>query len=803
MGLLGELEVVKDDGRDVVVNGAKQRALLAILALRVGRPVPTDQLVEALWGEDPPAAVRNGLQGLVSKLRRALGAPDLVAMRGGGYALELPPDAVDVARYERLVAEGRGAAADDPARAAQILAEADALWRGDALAEFTYEAFASASITRLSELRLAVIEERLEAELQLGRHLAAIAELEPLVAAHPLRERTRGLLMIALYRAGRQADALRSYQEGRLVLAEELGLDPGPELRQLEAAVLAQEPELDAPVPPAVTEPPPAAWKGHRSTPPESLTPLVGRDDELHKLTQLLADRRLLTLVGPGGVGKTRLALEVGRAVADGFAHGGCFVELAPVGDAGGVRTAITSALGLPNPDRLAEMIGDRELLILLDNCEHVIATAASVAEDLLQRCPGLRLLATSREGLRVGGETIWPVPPLGGADAVELFVARANAAGARVELSDELRPVVEDICVRLDGLPLAIELAAARTRAFPVRQLSSRLHDRFRLLTGGSRTALPRQQTLRAVVDWSYELLFDHEQRVFERLSVFPGGCDLATAQTVCADADLPAEELEDIVHALVEKSLVIAVPLGGDLRISQLQTLAQYGREKLAQRGDASRIRDAMAAHFSRLCAESADAYIGDRQRAWLTAIDHEQDNLRGALEWAVANDDAESALTIAGGASWTHWLRGTMVEGRRWLEAAFSCGGDASDGARGLALTGRGLLDFQLGAPERADADLEAALHISGAGETWEPSPSRPPSTPSSPQREACRRSRRDDGSSSSPSTSPCRTRRSPGRRRATRTPSSGCWTATSPGRSSVTGSRQRGSAESTAP
>ena len=706
IGLLGELEVRGDDGSEVVLTGAKLRALLAVLALNAGRAVPAEQLVHALWGEDPPAAVKNGLQGLVSKLRRALGSTDLVAMRGGGYVLDVAPDAVDVHRFEQLVADGRRSA--DATRAIEDLLAADALWRGDALAEFAYDDFASPVITRLSELRLAAIEERLDLELELGRHHSAIGELEALVTAHPLRERTRGLLMLALYRDGRQADALRIFQEGRHVLGEELGLDPGPELRELEARILAHDPALGAP-----------ATVAHaselRSTVPAPLTPLVGRDDELRDLTRLFADHRFVTLVGPGGVGKTRLAIEVAREQSASLASGACLVELAPVGDPAGVRAAITSALDLPDPNQLAARIGSHDLLLVLDNCEHVITEAAEVAEDLLGRCPGLRLLATSREGLRVGGETIWPVPPLAADDAVHLFLARAQAAGAQLTTSAELLDAVSEICVRLDGLPLAIELAAARTRAFPIQQLSTRLNDRFRLLTGGSRTALPRQQTLRAVVDWSYELLFDDEQRVFERLAVFPGGCDLATAESVCADETLDAADLADIIQALVDKSLVIAKPAGDDLRFTQLQTLAQYGREKLAERGDSERIRDAMAAHYAALCARSPAAYIGDEQRAWLVAIDREQDNLRGALEWAVANDDAETALTIAGGAGWLHWLAGTSVEGLRWVEAAFACGGEVSEWVRALALTGRGLLRFQRGAPEGVDADFEAALDI----------------------------------------------------------------------------------------
>jgi len=300
-------------------------------------------------------------------------------------------------------------------------------------------------------------------------------------------------------------------------------------------------------------------------------------------------------------VGKTRLALEVGRAAAEGRGSGGCLVELAPVGDPAGVPTAIALTLGLSDPNRIAEVIGEQDLVLVLDNCEHVIAAAAEAAEGLLRRCPGLRLLATSREGLRVGGETIWLVPPLAPDDAARLFLARADASGATIERSDDHDGVIAGICARLDGLPLAIELAAARARAFPVSQIAARLDDRFRLLTGGSRTALPRQQTLRAVVDWSYELLFDDEQRVFERLSVFPGGCDLATAEAVCSDTAIDAADIADHLQALVDKSLVIAVPLGGGVRFTQLQTLAQYGRERLGERGEHAQ-EDPVSAILSR---------------------------------------------------------------------------------------------------------------------------------------------------------------------------------------------------------
>jgi predicted ATPase/DNA-binding SARP family transcriptional activator len=713
VGLLGELEVRDDAGHELPVPGAKLRSLLAVLALHAGRVVPIDHLVDALWGDEPPDGVRNSLQGLVSKLRRSLASADLIAMRSGGYVLAVPPDSVDVHRFDQLATEAR-AAADraDPERAVALLSDAEALWRGDPLADFTYEQFAAGAIARLVEQRLTALEERIDLELHLGRHQASVAELDGLVAAHPLRERLRGLLMLALYRVGRQADALRVFQEGRRLLADELGLDPGPDLRRLEAAILAQDPSLDAP---DTGGPAPATLVDQRSSIPEPLTGLVGRDAELGDLAALLTQHRLVTLVGPGGVGKTRLALEAARPVAAALPMGGCLVELAPVSDTDGVRPAIAAALGLTDPDRLVEMIGDLGLLVVLDNCEHLITAAAEIAEELLRHCPGLQILATSREGLRVGGEVIWPVPPLATADAVDLFMARSRAAGAQASATGDGRAAIEEICARLDGLPLAIELAAARTRAFPIEQLAARLGDRFRLLTGGARTALPRQQTLRAVVDWSYDLLFEDEQRLFERLAMFLGGCDLATAEAVCAGDDLVADDVADLVQALVDKSLVLAVPVRGSVRFAQLQTLAQYGREKLAERGEAGTFRDAMAAHFAALCARSAEAYTGEGQRAWLTAIEREQDNLRASLEWAVANDDAETALAIAGGTAWPHWLAATIPEGRRWLDEAFACGGKVSDPTRALGLTGRALLDFLSGAADRADADLETALAI----------------------------------------------------------------------------------------
>ena len=633
-------------------------------------------------------------------------------MRSRGYVLEVSPEAIDVGRFEDLVAQARASIrVGDLDAAVRSFGDGEALWRGDTLADFPYDDFAVPTVARLDELRLEALEERLDAELQFGRR-STVATLESLVAAHPLRERIRALLMLALYRAGRQADALRAFREGRDLLAEELGLEPGPALRRLEAAILAQDPSLDG-RPAAV--PVASSSSDARLVVPAPLTPLVGREREVDEVCGLLREQRLVTLVGPGGVGKTRLALEVARRVADEVADGACLVELAAVADPAAVRGAVAMALGLTDPSGLAAAIGDRELLVVLDNCEHIIAEAAALAEDVLRHCPQLRLLATSREGLRIGGEVVWPVPPLDVHDATSLFVARAGAAGARLDDSDEARRAIAEICSRLDGLPLAIELAAARTRAFPLGQVLARLNDRFRLLTGGSRTALPRQQTLRAVVDWSYDLLFDDEQRVFTRLSVLPGGCDLKTAQTVCADDELDLLDVEDLLQALVDKSLITVRPAGADVRYGQLQTLAHYGREKLAERGEAEAVRTRMAAWFAQLCAKSTAAYIGDSQQPWLVTMADEQDNLRAALEWAVDSGDAETALTIAGGASWAHWLAGTAAEGKRWLDLAFACPAEANEATRAIALAGRALIDIQVGHADSVDADFEAALEV----------------------------------------------------------------------------------------
>jgi predicted ATPase/DNA-binding SARP family transcriptional activator len=715
------MEVTADDGTPVSVPGAKLRALLAMLALDCGRVVATDRLIDDLWRDDEPADPTNALQRLVSKLRRTLGSNDVVALHPPGYVLALPPDSVDVHRLEHLLADGRAAiAAGDVDAGVERLRVAESSWTGTALADFVYEEFAQPHISRLDEARVSAIEDRIDAELALGRHGPLTSELTTLVGEHPLRERLRGQLMVALYRTGRQAEALRVFQDGRSALAEELGLDPGPELQQLETAILNHDPALLAPVPAAA--PAPANAPRRRTNVKAALSPLVGRDDELERIGKLLDGHRLVTLVGPGGAGKTRLAVETARAAAATGVHAdGVFVvELAPVRDADAVAGAIADVLELPasNLDplsRVREFCDGRDLLLVLDNCEHLVVAAAGIAADLLGACARLRLLATSREALRVDGEAVWVVPPLADVDAVDLFVQRATTVDARFAIDDATRAVIGDICRRLDGLPLAIELAAARTRVFPVAQIAERLDDRFRLLTGGSRTAMARQQTLRAVVDWSYDLLFEDERRVFERLSVLPGGCTIATALAVCAGDDVDVGDVVELMAGLVEKSLVYVDASGTEPRYRMLQTLGQYGREKVVERGDADIVFARMANDMAALCVRGRDACRGVSQREWFMAVGVEQDNIRTAFDWAVGIGDKELALTIAADLTFHRWVAGGAGDGYHWIDVALALPGDVDPFTLGRGLVWHAFLGFLAGHVTRVDDGFDAGLAL----------------------------------------------------------------------------------------
>ena len=655
--------------------------------------VPADRLLDQVWaGEEFPD--RNRLQVHVSRLRQVLGS-DCISTRAGGYALETPAGVLDADRFEELAAQGRAALRrEDGPAAARLLRQALGMWRGEPLAEFADSEFAAAVITRLREARLAAIEDRVEADLMLGGHGELTGELEALAQAHPLRERLWGQLMVALYRSGRQGDALGAYQRARAVLSGELGVDPGPELRRLEAAVLAQDPALDAP-----TAPPAAEGGNRQDNLPAAPNALIGRGAELAAVASRLQASRIVTVVGVGGSGKTRLAVEVARSVADGYRDGVWLVELAPVSDDAAVAGAAAAALGVTPEhggsgmlERLGEFFSRRQVLLVLDNCEHVIAGAAGLADHLLARCPQLQILATSRESLAVAGESLWPLPPLATVEASELFAARARAIAPEFQPDEQTMATVAEICARLDGLPLAIELAAARIRAFAPGDVLGRLDDRFALLTSGYRTAPPRHQTLRAVIDWSYELLFDDERRVFERMSVFAAPCPLTAAQQVCADDTIAEADVADLLARLVDKSLVAATPASRGIRFSMLQTLAEYGHEQLAAAGAAAMVH----ARHAQWVVSMVDVPDGGHGAAWFADVSEFTADIRRAMESALDSGNADTALAIVCGLGWFWNIGGVIDDWWRWLTASLNLA-RAPSARRVRALTAAGQLAF----------------------------------------------------------------------------------------------------------
>ncbi|HEU5473623.1 MAG TPA: BTAD domain-containing putative transcriptional regulator [Actinophytocola sp.] len=636
-GILGPLEVRSADGELVAVGGPRPRSLLAMLLLEAGRVVGTDRLVDGLYGADRPGDAGNALQSQVSRLRGRLGG--LIELVPAGYRLAVDPDDVDALRFERLVGAGRRAlAAGDHAGAAAVLGDALGLWRGPALADVTGAPFAAAAAARLEELRVTAVEDRAEAGLALGDY--PVAELRELVAGYPLRERLRGLLMRALYGTGRQGEALAVFEEGRRQLAEELGADPSPELAEVHLAVLRG-----------------SASAGRRL--PAALTSFVGRTADLVRVRALLGTARLVTVTGPGGAGKTRLAVEAAGGVPGDVS----FVDLSAVTDP---APAVMGALGLreaallPSPDgapdiveRLVAALADRPVLLVLDNCEHVIAEAAGLAQRLLTGCPRLRILATSREPLGITGESLHPLPALEIEWAETLFADRAAAVRPGFAGDDAVRR----ICAALDGLPLAIELAAARLRTLTTAEIEARLDDRFRLLSKGSRVSPPRHQTLRAVVEWSWDLLSSDERMLARRLAVFAGGATAASAAQVCG---MPEDRADDLLAGLVDKSL--AEVDGGRYRM--LDTIREFCAERLADAGERDRIARAHAEYFRDLAATADPHLRRAEQLTWLATLTAEHGNIGAALRWAVRADPG-LALELVSAASWYWYLRGVRRE------------------------------------------------------------------------------------------------------------------------------------------
>ncbi|WP_282702270.1 BTAD domain-containing putative transcriptional regulator [Streptomyces sp. CC219B] len=677
--ILGTTQAFRTDGAPVPVGGARLRALLTVLALRPGRTVLAQTLVDEVWDGDPPADAPGALQALVGRLRRALGA-EAVESVDGGYRLAAVPDAVDLHRFERLTADGTRALADgDPAKAAGVLDDALSLWHGPALADLPDR---TAEAARWEARRLDALRARHAAALALGQAERALPELAALCDAHPLDEPLQVLRLRALRDAGRPAEALAAYDAVRRLLADRLGSDPGPELRALHGELL--EPKERRPAPAAA---PPGNLRAR-------LTSFVGRKADIEAIRGDLAAARLVTLLGPGGAGKTRLSQEAAEAVRDTAPDGIWLAELAPVDSPDAVPEAVLTAVGgretvlygagaeqvrsvgdrNDDPvDRLVEHCGRRRMLIVLDNCEHVVEAAARLAEELLARCPDVTVLATSREPLGVPGEVLRPVEPLPQPYALLLLADRGAAARPGFRTDDDPEACAE-ICRRLDGLPLAIELAAARLRMLTPRQIADRLDDRFRLLTSGSRTVLPRQQTLRAVVDWSWGLLDEDEREVLSRLSVFAGGCDLTAAEAVCGPAAL------DALGSLVDKSLVVAAPSGdGEMRYRLLETVAEYAGERLDESGQRPGTERAHLTYYRELARTTDPLLRGPGQLAAVERFQREYENLRTALRHAVAARDEQEALALVLSLGWYGQLRALRIDCRNWCKEVMALGPD----------------------------------------------------------------------------------------------------------------------------
>lgn len=719
--LLGPLEV-RVGGRPVKVPGNRPRALLALLALNAGRVLSADRLIELLWGDDTPDSAANALQVHIAGLRKILepsGPPYRVLLTtAGGYVLRLDAGETDLALFERLVAQGHEALGrDDPELCARLVEQAVGLWRGSALTGVAVQPWLLREARRLEELRLAALEDAIDARLTLGRHADVLSQLRTLVAEHPLRERLRGQLMLALYRCGRQGEASDVYQEGRRILVDELGMEPGYELRQLLKAILNQDESLRGPAAGGLS------LKLHNL--PAPLSSFVGREREVAELIAVLDHERLVTVTGPGGIGKTRLAIEVGRRRLEARDQVVWLVSLAAVTDPKLVAATLAAIVGArpggrQTPiDAVAARFSTGDALIVFDGCEHLVETCAAVVEELLNRCTGVSVLATSREPLGLSGELEWRLPPLrvpesthgSGVErsgAVELFLDRAEAAGAAGFDHTALQTVAR-ICGRLDGIPLALELAAARLRILSLDALSARLDDRFRVLAGGSRTALPRHQTLRAAMDWSYELLSPSEAALLRSLAVFGGSFGLDAVEAVCGEV---SQDTVELLSSLVRKSMVMVERDALEVRYRLLDTVREYAGEKLRDSNQADDLARRHADFYLDLVERAGPQMRRRSAPVWIGRLVADNDNIRSALSWLAARRDAARLARFLSSLWWFWYLRCYFDEGRRWLAMAVEQMPPSSTDLHFALLLGSGHLAWAQGDIGAARSSLERA-------------------------------------------------------------------------------------------
>jgi predicted ATPase/DNA-binding SARP family transcriptional activator len=691
--VLGPFEVLAD-GKPADVGGSKRQALLAMLALRKGRVVGVDALVDGLWGEELPAAPRNALHHHIARLRGALGEEAIVGS-SDGYALS--GARLDAARFEELLAETRAALREGDLFAALDAVDAGlALWRGPALQVLGATTWFGAEARRLETLRVDALEEHFEVRLALGEHRELVSELRAALADNPYRERLWGQLMLALYRSGRQADALEAFQEARRVLGEELGLEPGPDLRRLQEAILAHDPAIAA-VP---------VDRRRRGNLPAPSTSFVGREEDVRQVAASVREHRLVTLIGPPGVGKSRLAVETARSVEDDCPDGIWLVELSRADSAEDAVRLLANVVDVRGADplaRVASRLRDARSLLLLDSCEHVLEEAARIASTILAECPGVRALATSREALHVPGEARVPVAPLGGA-AVDLFLERARAARPGFDADDEDLALAEEIARRVDGLPLAIELAAARANVLGLAELVSMLDRRDALLSDAP-AADPSRTALRELVEWSYDLLHGDEKTLLQQLAVHRGGASLASLVAVAATQGLDEATVAYLVAALVDKSIVSASFSAGPARYDMLDTVREYVLGRLAEEGRLPAVRAAHSRYFAGLADLARVGLRGPEWLQWERLLEGENDNLWAALGYAHAAD-SDAALRL-GTLGWYFALADRVSEGRRFLERSVSATQD--DGPIELRI--EQLADLCYIATE--ELDLDAAL------------------------------------------------------------------------------------------
>jgi predicted ATPase/DNA-binding SARP family transcriptional activator len=726
--VLGPLEVVQD-GRPLQVKGRQRRLLLATLLLHRNEVVSVAHLVDVLFGDDPPDRGAGTVQSYVSRLRQDFGGDRTLQTHAPGYLLVAAPDRLDATRFEHAVAKVAALVDTDPVQSAALLSDALSWWRGPAYAEFVDDLALGAERTRLDEARQTALEMLVDARLAVSDTAGAISLLETCVAEQPLRERFRAQHMVALYRSGRHAEALRAFQRFQSELSSELGLQPSSALARLELRILQQDPSLDlqrAGFEPVAAPRTPVAGRSQVQL-PLPLHALVGRDADLADLGEILTRCRMLTLTGPGGVGKTRLALRLAEDNDDRFPDGVWFCDLAAVREPAQAIDAITTAVDVQRrQDRstlesLVEVLEPRNLLILFDNCEHLLAAIGDVAEAVLHTCPDVTIVATSREPLGVDGEHVWAVRPLDVPDStgsdpttsltwpsVRLFVDRATSAQPQFRLTAMTVPSVIEVCRRLDGLPLALELAAARVRSMTVADVAAGLDERFTLLTSGRR-AEPRHQTLLATVEWSYHLLDPPEQVLFSRLAVFAGAFMLDDVEQVCADEIMSASEIRACLLALVDKSMVLADTTGISARYSLLETLRQFGRQRVQVDGLAEALELRHGQHYVTVVERAEKEMGGPGEVTWSIRIDAAFDDLRLAHRRALARGDVDTAVRLVAGAR-EFALRSMRYELFTWAETVLSSGVD--DAAHPLIPTVLAIASYGRFVRGELDAAVEMA-------------------------------------------------------------------------------------------